>query len=140
MIELSDDFINIDTAPYGNVGEPASQVNPICSCGCDLDYEHPMGWSATRRIRRICPSCGAAFRPQDQVAEIVDGATGEKSPQPGGLCNRFAIIIDFGKEMPLYMPDANGELVDSAAKAADVFLETCRTALGIDLNEFSLYG
>jgi hypothetical protein len=138
-IEMSDDFLNVNTDPYG-VGEDTRQVNPICTCGCGLGYEDKMGWSTSQRIRQICPSCGSAFRPQDQLAEVVDGATGKKTSQPGGLCNRFAIVIDFGKEWPLYLPGTNGELLESTAKASDVFLETCSTALGIELNEFSLYG
>jgi hypothetical protein len=140
MIELSDDFLNIDTAPYGSSEGDVRQINPLCSCGYNLEYEGDQpGWSTTQRIRRLCPSCGSAFRPQDQLAEIVDGATGEKTPQPGGLCNRFAIIIDFGKEMPVYATEANGELVDSAPKVDGTFLDACSTALGIKLNEFSYY-
>jgi hypothetical protein len=140
IIELSDDFLNIETDNYGSSEGDVRQVDPICNCGCDLGYEEDqIGCSTAQRIRRVCPSCRAGFRPQDQVAEIVDGATGEKTPQPGGLCNRFAIIIEFGKEMPLYETDANGELADCRARVADAFLETCNTALGIKLNEFSYY-
>lgn len=135
-IEMSDDFLNVRTDGYGD----ARQVSPTCKCGCGLGYEDAIGWSATERIRQICPSCGSAFRPQDQLAEIVDGATGKKTPQPGGLCNRFAISINFGKDWPLYLSDANGELLESAAKVSEVFLETCSTALRTQLNEFSLYG
>jgi hypothetical protein len=140
MIELSDDYLNIDSAPYGSAEGDVRQVNPICACGRDLGYDDDQaGCSTPHKIRRVCPSCGAAFRPQDQVAEIVDGITGTKMPQPGGLCNRFAIIIEFGKEMPLDVADEKGDLVDSAAKVTDVFLETCISALGVKLNEFSYY-
>jgi hypothetical protein len=141
MIELSDDFLNMDTAPYGGLEGDVRQVSPLCTCGHDLGYEggDRCGWTTTCLIRRLCPSCGSAFRPQDQLAEIVDGATGKKTPQLGGLCHRFAIIIDFGKEMPLYATDSNGELVDSKAEVTDAFLDTCCTTLGIKLNEFGYY-
>ena len=137
MIELSDDFMNPHTDLYEG---SARQVNPNCSCGNNLEYEdeNAPGWLATARIRRVCPACGLAFRPQDRVAEIVNGTTGAKHEQPGGLCNRFAIIIEFGKELPLYRRDQkDDDLADP--KATRLFLDTCRDALEIDLNEFSYY-
>lgn len=137
MIELSDDFLNPETDPYGAGGD-TKQVSPVCTCGCSLEYES-MGWFGEKRVRKVCPSCGRAFRPQDQLAEVVDGTSGEKIAQPGGLCNRFAVIIDFDKEMPLYVRDSEGELVEITPKVTQVFLETCSTALGIKLNEFGYY-
>lgn len=137
MIELSDDFINTHTDPYGG---DARQVEPTCSCGHDLEYEDTAGgWLDTRRIRRVCPVCGQAFRPQDQLAEIRDGADGTIYEQPGGLCNRFAIIIDFDKCAPIYRLDPEGVLVAATPKVTDIFLQTCTAALGIELNEFSYY-
>lgn len=136
LIELSDDFVN----PHTDViGGGAKQVNPTCNCGCNLEYEGSLGWIATEKIRRICPACGLNFRPQDQTAEIVNGITGARSPQPGGLCNRFAIIIDFDKEWPRYMPDPKGNQVIEP-KSTPIFLDKCGAALGIELNEFSYYG
>jgi hypothetical protein len=137
-IETSDDFINPETDPYGSAEGDARQVTPICDCGSNLEY-NAMSLVTDARIRRICPMCGIAFRPQDQIAEIVDGSTGAKTPQPGGLCNRFGIILDFGKELPLYLPDPKRGLVDITPKVTDIFWETCRSALGIELNEFSYY-
>jgi hypothetical protein len=135
-IELSDDFINLDTDAYG-VG--ATQVSAVCNCGCNLGYEGSLGYFVFDRIRRICPACGCAFRPQDQIAEVVDGSNGAKFPQPGGLCHRFGIVVYFSKEHPLYVPDPNGELVEALPKVTSIFMETCRTALGVELNEFSYY-
>jgi hypothetical protein len=136
-IEVSDDFINTHTDPYG--GE-ARQVEPTCKCGHNLEYEGAAGWLDTRKIRRVCPACGQAFRPQDQLAEIRDGADGTIRALPGGLCNRFAIIIGFGKETPTYRLDSTGALVDDPApKVTDHFLQTCTMALGIELNEFGYY-
>jgi len=137
MVELSDDFANPNTDLYGAGGD-TRQINPSCSCGCNLGYEDTMGWFAAEKIRRICPACQLAFRPQDQVAELVD-ANGAKTPQAGGLCNRFAITIDFSKEMPLYMRNSNGELTETTPKVTSLFLDTCSAALGIELNEFSYY-
>jgi hypothetical protein len=92
------------------------------------------------KVRRICPECGAAFRPQDQIADIVDGATGDKTPQPGGMCYRFAIVLDFDKDHPLFAQNADGERVDATPRVTSRFMDVCRTALGIELNEFSDYG
>jgi hypothetical protein len=133
MIEVSDDFINTHTDPYGG---NARQAEPTCDCGHNLEYKGTAGWLDTRKIRRACPVCGQAFRPQDQLAEIRNGEDGTIFVQPGGLCNRFAIIIDFGKDMPFYRLEPNGVLVDAIPKVTDVFLQTCTTALGIELNEF----
>lgn len=135
-IEISDDYINAHTDPYG--GE-ASQVEPICKCGHNLEYEGVAGWLDTRRIRRVCPVCGRTFRPQDQVAEIRRGMDGTVSALPGGLCNRFAVIICFDKEMPTYRLDSTGVLIDATPKVTDAFLKTCTAALGIELNEFDYY-
>ncbi len=131
-IELSDDFSNLETDGY----EDAKQVSTICNCGYDLAYEGHFGFM---RIRRICPTCGTAFRPQDQIAEIPDARTGDKIPQPGGLCNRFGITIYFSKEHPLYVPDPSGELVDATPRVTSAFMETCCMALGAELNEFSYF-
>jgi hypothetical protein len=137
IIDVSDDFANPNTDLYGAGGD-TRQVNPSCSCGCNLEYEDTMGWLSTEKIRRVCPVCRLAFRPQDQIADIVD-ANGAKTPQAGGLCNRFAITIDFSKEMPLYVRGANGELTEAAPKVTGLFLDTCSAALGIELKEFSYY-
>jgi hypothetical protein len=138
IIDVSDDFANPNTDPYGAGGD-TRQVNPSCSCGCNLEYEDTMGWLGIEKIRRVCPACRLAFRPQDQIADIVD-ANGAKTSQAGGLCNRFAITIDFTKEMPLYVRGSNGELTETTPKVTGLFLNTCSAALGIELNEFSYYG
>ncbi|MBX9774666.1 MAG: hypothetical protein K2Y71_09645 [Xanthobacteraceae bacterium] len=136
-IDISEDFMNPSTDPYGTSdGVPAKQIAGICRCGHDLAYQDEDGRFAGSRIRRVCPACGLAFRPQEQLAELVDDATGNRIPQPGGLCYRFAIILDFGKELPVY---ANGELVESKPKVTDLFMNTCTAALGVELNEFGYY-
>jgi hypothetical protein len=132
MIEVSDDFINTHTDPYG--GE-AKQVEPTCKCGHNLEYHGAAGWFDERKIRRVCPACGQTFRPQDQVAEIRDGTDGTISTLPGGLCNRFAIIVN----APTYQLDSTGALVDAVPKVTDLFRQTRATALGIELNEFGYY-
>ena len=63
------------------------------------------------------------------MAEIRDGADGTISKLPGGLCNRFAIIVDA----------PTGVRVDAAPKVTDIFLQTCVTVLGIELREFGYY-
>jgi hypothetical protein len=136
-IELSDDFVNLHTDPYG---AGAKQIEAVCTCGHHLNYEGPSGLFGEQRIYRVCPACGLFFRPQDHPAEIVDGATGATSPQPGGLCHRFAIDIDFGKDLPIYLRAPNGELVDAKPKVSDDFMRTCTDALGIELEGFDIYG
>jgi hypothetical protein len=135
IIELSDDFFNPHTDP---IGGSAKQVTPICKCGCHLEYEDTLGWLATEKIYRICPECGVAFRPQDHFAEIVNGVTGSKSSQMGGLCNRFAIIIDFRKDWPQPV-QALENILPVEPKATSEFLNMCSAALNTDLNEFSYY-
>lgn len=105
-------------------------MEPTCDCGHNLEYEGMAGWLDTRKIRRACPVCGQAFRPQHQLAEIRNGEDRTIFVQPGGLCKHFAIIIDFGKDMPFYRLEPNGVLVDAITKVTDVFLQTCITALG----------
>jgi hypothetical protein len=138
-IELSDDYINPLTDQYGSIDGDAKQVDGICACGRDLNYEASIEWIDSRRIRRICPECHQPFRPQDHAAEIVDGATGAKIPQPGGLCRRFAISIYFGRDLPVYRRDASGELISAKPKTSNLFLRTCETALGFELNGFDDY-
>ena len=135
-IELADDFLNPRTDPYGSIGEDPKQLDGICPCGHDLEYEGTIDWREARRIRRICPACGQFFRPQDHLAEIVDGATGANIPYPGGHCRRFAIKIDFGRDLPVYRPGAHGDLIDAKPKISDLFLKTCETALGFELIGF----
>jgi hypothetical protein len=55
------------------------------------------------------------------------------------LCNRFGIIIYFGKEFPGYKLGSNGELMDAVPSVAKDFLDTCTAALGFELNEFGYY-
>lgn len=135
-IELSDDFVNPRTDGYGE----AKQIEPICGCGHDLNYEGPPGcWLGGDMIYRVCPACGLLFRPQDHPAEMIDAATGATIPRPGGLCHRFAIVIDCGKDHPIYLRAPNGGLVDAKPGVSDIFLKTCTDALGIELEGFDNY-
>ena len=138
LLELSDDFVNPDPDPYGAVdGREARKIEPVCACGHNLArHGGAMGWIG-ERVLRICPDCGRSFRPEDQIADIVRGHDGRKIPRAGGLCNRFGIMINFDKDHPLYT--SNGELIDTDAKVTTLFMQTCRAALGIELEEFGYY-
>jgi len=138
LLELSDDFVNPDPAPYGVAdGTEARKIEALCGCRHDLARrDGPMGWIG-ERVLRICPECGRAFQPADQIADIVTGHDGHKIPRAGGLCNRFATMIEFDKDHPLYAP--NGELIDAEAKVTTLFMQTCRSALDIELEEFGYY-
>jgi hypothetical protein len=141
MLELSDDFVNPDPDPYDVAdGTEARKIEPLCACGHDLARpDGTMGWIG-ERVRRLCPQCGRAFRPEDQIADIVRGHDGRKIPRPGGLCHRFGIMIGFDKDHPLYAYAANGEVVDAEeGKVTPLFMQTCRAALGIELEEFGYY-
>jgi hypothetical protein len=138
-IEISEDFINLRTDLYGSNDGPAKQIIGVCGCGHNLAYQDGDEWFNGNRIRRICPACGLAFRPQDQIAELVDAASGNRIPQPGGLCYRFAISLDFGREIPDYIRGENAELLACEPRVTDLFMNTCADALGVELNEFSYY-
>jgi hypothetical protein len=138
-IELSDDFANPCTDPYG-IADDTLQLEGRCGCGCDLSYQGSGDRLSSERIRRTCPVCGEAFRPQDHPAEIVDDMTGAKIAQPGGLCRRFAIRIDFGRDHPVLRRNTDGALVLAKPKAAEHFLNTCETVLGFPLREFEDWG
>jgi hypothetical protein len=60
------------------------------------------------------------------------GATGAKYEERGGLCYRFAIVIDCGKEMPFSEENRD-------PRAHRGFKETCRAALATELYEASHY-
>ena len=75
----------------------------LCECGQSLEYDHETAWRRENpvyhdgRIRRTCPTCRRLFRPQELVARIRDGYTGEASHRVGGATYRFAVVIDCGK-------------------------------------------
>ncbi|WP_284422077.1 MULTISPECIES: hypothetical protein [unclassified Bradyrhizobium] len=138
-IELSDDFVSPSTDSYAVAGDTL-QLEGRCGCGTDLRYENSEFWFASERIRRVCPACGQAFRPQDHPVEIIDGLTCAKVVQPGGLCRRFAIRIHFGRFHPTLRQDANGELVPWKPLASEHFIRTCEMTLGFAFNEFENWG
>jgi hypothetical protein len=116
------------------VGGDSRQVVARCGCGGNLEYDDT-GWSlGDKTIRQVCPECGTAFRPQDQIADIVD-QNGNKTPLPGGMCYRFAIVIDCSKDHPLYVRDENGQLIETKPKISGGFMGVCSAALGIKLKE-----
>ncbi len=133
QIHFSDDFVNVDTSGYG----PACRKLDTRCCGCraELSYE-PNGIKFTdHRIHRICPTCDAPFLPQQQVVEIAIGATGGKYELPAGICYRFAVVIDCGKQS---LGVSEGEKLRDPRASSD-FLETCRDALGVHLYDVSCY-
>lgn len=135
IIEFCEDFID----PHPEYVSDPRHVSGVCGCGQVLRYEQ-QAYLADEYIRRLCPACGAAFRPQDHMADLLlDGNTGETFVQPGGLCNRFGIIIDFDKNIPSYVVNSNGDLVETPPRVSTAFMDTCTRALGVPLNEFSFY-
>jgi hypothetical protein len=106
-----------------------------CRCGQGLQYlqydeddESIEAAPAFRdfRIQRTCPSCGTPFRPQDKVARMKDGWTGETTERPGGATYLFAVVVDCGK----------GFARDGGPiRATDEFHKTVARALGQELYE-----
>ncbi len=129
-IDLTDDFKNEFTDNYGGADGFCKQLDTHCNCGFDLIYTRTLQFEE-KRIHRSCPECGLPFRPQDRPVEIRDGETGEKHVVPGGVCYRFAIIVDCGKDFP--PPEGRNP------RASTRFLETCSKALDLELYEISLY-
>jgi hypothetical protein len=126
---LFEDFISVESGTYLRCKE----LDAFCVCGHNLKYEANGMRGFGDRIRRHCPSCETPFRPQDQVVEIPIGATGNRYEERGGICYRFAIVVDCGKDIG----ESDGEPRDPKADA--VFMETCHSALGIELYEVSHY-
>ena len=64
-LHLSDDFIHTDSETIDVLPQTS------CDCGTQLEYEPDLeDVFFAARIRRLCPACGRAFRPQDQMATI----------------------------------------------------------------------
>lgn len=99
----------------------------ICSCGADLAFDADDDIFYAARIRRVCSSCGEAYRPQDHVGYYQDGITGEQSELPGGATYRFAIVIDCAAH---WQTSAN-----VAPEATSAFLRLSSTALDTELYE-----
>jgi hypothetical protein len=139
VLELSDDFVNPHPGSYGPAdGTEVRTIEPVCACGHDLARpDEASGWLG-ERIHRICPACGRVFQPEDQIADIVHGYDGSKTPRPGGLCNRFGIIINFDKDHPMYDASTR-EYINREAEVTPLFMQTCRAALGVDLVELGYY-
>jgi hypothetical protein len=129
-IHLCDDFTNAV-----GVEAPCGELNTVCACGHDLKYETQGIPFEEHRVHRSCPSCGQSFRPQDQIVEMLVGSTGARYEERGGLCYRFAIVVNCGKDMPLL--EEGGGLSDP--RADPEFTEACRAALETELYEASLY-
>lgn len=125
-ISLSVDYQYVDATDGTGNG-----LNTICKCGTELSYQPEEILDAETRVRRVCAKCATAFRPQDQLIDVLDGSTGATYAVPGGICFRFAICIHCGREIP---QESNGE-APREAKAAKLFFQTCRNALSTDLYE-----
>ena len=128
QIHLCDDF----TEAPDNYG-PSRKLNTVCACGQELKYQTKGIRFEEERIHRVCPSCGEPFRPQDQIVEMRDGSTGATYEERGGLCYRFAIVVDCGKNIPNYSDPLRDPRADPR------FKETCSTALATELYEASHY-
>jgi hypothetical protein len=130
-IHVSDDFVDVG-------GESiVGYMDPKCGCGGDLRVE-PADDDVFghQRIRRTCPKCSAAFRPQDQEVEMVGGVEEAELSVAGGVTYRFAIVIDCGK---CWHSDQSGG-VERDPKASAEFVALCERALGCDLYQVGVFG
>jgi hypothetical protein len=127
-IHLCDDF----TEAAEVYGLPSTALNTLCACGQELKYETKGIPFEEERIHRACPACGKPFRPQDQIVQLYDGSTGVPYEERGGICYRFAIVVDCGKESPNSDPPRD-------PRADPRFKKTCSAALATELYEASHY-
>jgi hypothetical protein len=125
-LRFSDDLV-------AAANESVDPLDAACTCGNALEYwpqgDDDLYYAA--RIRRTCPSCSRAFRPQDKETTIRDGITGAESPIMGGLTYRFAVVIDCGKSWP--------QDSDSMPRITAEFRRTCEAALGLRMYEVSYF-
>lgn len=138
-----DDFVNEET---DRIDGGCKQLDTRCVCGHELSYVAPFDQV---QIHRVCTACGTSFRPQDQLVEVTDGSSGRKYTVPGGVCYRFAIVVDCGKDYPfgpaedVRGEDGNNEsrsvAIESDVKASSKFLDCSSSALGIELRDIGIY-
>lgn len=125
-LHLTDDFSDMNLSDHAPI-----PLTTLCSCGVDLKrVEENLVYGF--KVKRICPNCGVQFRPQDHVVEVMNGATGALHSLRGGLCYRFAIIIECGKRWP-------SEDATSDPRVNRKFMEICESTLGLELQEVSYY-
>ncbi|QDV36414.1 hypothetical protein [Tautonia plasticadhaerens] len=111
--ELFDPYYDLELRMAGDyVYHHSEGIDPFpdvaCPCGRSLEYYEPdepgESWKPPvyfdARISRSCPACGRPFRPQELVARVRDGRTGEVGERAGGATYRFAVVIDCGKGSP----------------------------------------
>ena len=112
-------------------------VEVACKCGRSLEYYDESATMAAYpvyydgRIHRACPTCGSAFRPQELVAKVRDGWTGEATSRSGGATYLFAVVIDCGKGFARDGFAREG----SPIRTSEEFIDTVRTALDQELYE-----
>ena len=94
-LHLADDYIyrtSEDLDPFEDTA---------CACGAQMEYEPPEGdpFHASR-LRRVCPDCRRPWDVGTCTAEGRDPWTGAAIRVPGGLCYRFAVVLDAGRGVP----------------------------------------
>ena len=125
---FSDDFNNVCPNPYMS----SAKLESICSCGIELGYEAD-NFGSKHNIRRLCPECGAAFKPQERTLATQDGCTGKPLEIRGGVCFRFAISIECGRNVP-HQDTAAEDVLPSLR-----FMRLCEHALGLELYAVGAY-
>jgi hypothetical protein len=129
-IEIADDYVERGDEWIELLNTTA------CSCGEELSYDPgDSNIFYASRIKRVCPSCGAIFRPQDHPAILRDCATGAPYPEMGGAVSRFAIVIDCGKAFEFEVEDTASGKIEIPTRAEPAFVRLCEAALGVTLYE-----
>jgi hypothetical protein len=125
-MHFSDDFVAM-------ANECVDPIDERCECKNPLGYWPNLDDDVftSGRIKRTCPRCERAFRPQDKEVIIHDGITGEEGKVMGGLTYRFAIAIDCGKSWP--------QESEQTPTLTPEFKRTCEGALGIPMYEVSYF-
>ena len=128
-LNFSEDFIH----NCSEVIDPLLETR--CSCGIELEYDPgDDDIFYAPRIQGIC-KCGKLFCPQEQVAVLRNGVTGQESEVSGGCVYRFAISIDCGKCFPKNNFDQT--IPHLPLLADNDFISLSQNALGIKLYEVS---
>jgi hypothetical protein len=115
QLHVATDFIH-------HSSELIQAIEPVCSCGQQLEYDEPEDVFFAPRIRRGCPRCSKEFDPSTLQVRVRDGWTNKRSVVSGGAIYRFAIVIDCGKCIP--------ERKDNPIRANPTFVHFCQDSFG----------
>jgi hypothetical protein len=90
--------------------------------------------SALSRLQDRCPACGQPFDPSTRIARARDPMTLKPCTIPGGITYRFALMIDCGKSLPIYIDPTRPNPIQPE------LLDLCQRHFGTDFYDVGAYG